>query len=66
MTPLWTLRRRLVSQLDTAPIEKRAGLRSALRGDDLLLRATFEHRVGGWVERVPELRPAGGGAELIW
>jgi hypothetical protein len=44
---LWQLCRKIVSQLDSAPVEKRAGLRAALRGIDSVLRATFENRVGG-------------------
>jgi hypothetical protein len=50
---IWTIRRRIVSQLETAPVEKRAGLRAALRGIDLLLRTNFDIRQGGrWrVER---------------
>ncbi len=44
---LWKIRHRIVGQLESAPPEKRAGLRAALRGIDLLLRATFENRSGG-------------------
>ncbi len=47
MKLLWKIRRRIVAQLDSAPTEKRAGLRAALRGVDALLRAVFENRVGG-------------------
>ena len=50
---IWTIRRRIVAQLESAPAEKRAGLRAALRGIDLLLRTNFDIRRGGrWrVER---------------
>lgn len=47
MTLLWTIRRRIVSQLESAPVEGRAGLRAALRGVDMLLRANFDNRVAG-------------------
>jgi hypothetical protein len=46
MTPLSKIRRRIVAQLESAPPEERAGLRAALRGIDLLLRAIFVHREG--------------------
>jgi hypothetical protein len=46
MKNLWLLRRHIQRQLDTAPAEKRAQLRAALQGLDLLLRATFENRTG--------------------
>jgi hypothetical protein len=45
-TLLWKLRRRIVTQLDAAPVEKRVGLRAALRGVDTILRAIFENRQG--------------------
>jgi hypothetical protein len=50
---IFTFRRRIVSQLETAPVGKRVGLRAALRGIDLLLRTNFDIRRGGrWrVER---------------
>jgi hypothetical protein len=44
---IWTIRRRIVSQLETAPVGKKAGLRAALRGIDLLLRTNFDIRRGG-------------------
>jgi hypothetical protein len=44
---IWTIRRRIVAQLESAPAEKRAGLRAALRGIDLLLRTNFDIRRGG-------------------
>jgi hypothetical protein len=47
MQILWQLRRKITSQLATAPIETRAGLRAALGGVDGLLRAVFEIREGG-------------------
>ena len=47
MTTLWLIRRRIVAQLESAPVEKRAGLRAAVRGVDLLLRAIFENHIGG-------------------
>jgi hypothetical protein len=50
---IWTIRRRIVAQLESAPVEKRAGLLAALRGIDLLLRTNFDIRQDGrWrVER---------------
>jgi hypothetical protein len=50
---IWKIRRRIVAQLEGAPVERRAGLRAALRGIDLLLRTNFDIRRGGrWrVER---------------
>jgi hypothetical protein len=50
---IWTVRRRIVAQLESAPLGKRAGLRAALREIDLLLRTNFDKRRGGrWnVER---------------
>jgi hypothetical protein len=47
MKLLWTIRRQIVEQLESAPIEKRAALRAALRGLDMLLRVTFENRKSG-------------------
>lgn len=44
---LWKLRRQFREQLDSAPVEKRAGLRAALRGVDMLLRLNFDNRAGG-------------------
>jgi len=44
MQLLWTTRRRFVEQLDSAPVERRAGLRASLRVMYMLLRARFEHR----------------------
>jgi hypothetical protein len=44
---LWQIRRCIVAQLESAHVEKRAGLRAALRGVDMLLRATFENRKSG-------------------
>jgi hypothetical protein len=55
MKLLWTIRRRIVSQLESAPVEGRAGLRAALRGIDLLLRTVFDNRVGG----LSDVRSAG-------
>jgi len=46
MQILWQIRRQIVAQLTTAPMEKKAGLRAALRGVDWLLRAVFENRAG--------------------
>lgn len=43
----WRVPRRIVAQLATAPEEKRAGLRAALKGIDLLLRTNFDIRRGG-------------------
>ena len=50
---IWKIRRRIVAQLESAPTERQAGLRAALRGIDLLLRTNFDIRQGGrWrVER---------------
>ena len=50
---IWTIRRRIVAQLESALVGKQAGLRAALRGIDLLLRTNFDIRQGGrWrVER---------------
>lgn len=47
VTLLWQLRRRIVAHLENAPMERRAGLRAALRGLDLLLRSVFENRQDG-------------------
>jgi hypothetical protein len=47
MILLWTVRRRILAQLDTAPVDKLVSLRAALRGIDALLRAVFENREGG-------------------
>lgn len=47
MNLLWKVRRRIVAQLECAPVEKRAGLRAALRGIDLLLRMNLDIRRGG-------------------
>ena len=44
---IWTVRRRIVAQLESAPAEERAGLRAALRGIDLLLRTNFDIRQDG-------------------
>ena len=44
---LWQLRRRIVTQLENAPVEERAGLRAALRGIDLLLRTNLDYKAGG-------------------
>ena len=44
---IWAIRRRIVAQLETAPVGKRAGLRAALRGIDMLLRTNFDVRRGG-------------------
>ena len=44
---LWTIRRKIVAQLDSAPPERQAGLRAALRGIDMLLRRNFDYRQGG-------------------
>jgi hypothetical protein len=44
---IWAIRRRVVTQLETAPTERQAGLRAALRGIDLLLRTNFDIRRGG-------------------
>lgn len=46
-TFIWTIRRRIVAQLESAPAEKRAGLHAALRGIDLLLRTNFDIRQDG-------------------
>ena len=43
----WRVRRKIVALLDSAPLEKRAGLRAALRGIDMLLRTNFDIRRGG-------------------
>ena len=44
---IWAIRHRIVTQLECAPVGKRAGLRAALRGIDLLLRTNFDIRRGG-------------------
>jgi len=44
---LWTIRRKIVAQLDSAPVHEKLGLRAALRGADMLLRATFEKPARG-------------------
>jgi len=44
---IWTIRRRIVAQLESASVEKRAGLRAAQRGIDLLLRVNFDSRANG-------------------
>jgi hypothetical protein len=44
---IWTIRRRIVAQLESAPTERQAGLRAALRGIDMLLRTNFDIRQGG-------------------
>ena len=44
---IWAIRRRIVAQLESAPAERRAGLRAALRGVDMLLRTNFDVRRGG-------------------
>jgi hypothetical protein len=45
--PLWHIRRRIVAELESASVERRAGLRAALRGLDSLLKAVFESRTRG-------------------
>jgi hypothetical protein len=62
MRELWQLRRRIVSRLETAPMERRAGLRASLRGIDLVLRAVIEKRVGGQDGGIFSTSPA----QLTW
>lgn len=38
---LWQLRRKFEAQLRSVPFEKQAGLKAALRGIDMLMRATL-------------------------
>ena len=47
MQLLWQIRRKIVAQLDSAPLEKQAALRASLRGIDMLLRRNFDYRHGG-------------------
>jgi hypothetical protein len=47
MQLLWKIRRKIVTQLENAPLEKQAGLRASLRGIDMLLRRNFDYRRGG-------------------
>jgi len=44
---VWRIRRRIVAHLESAPLEKKAGLRAALRGIDLLLRTGIDSRRHG-------------------
>jgi hypothetical protein len=47
MKIVWQVRRKIVNLLSVAPPEKRAALRTALRGVDQLLRTNFDCRRGG-------------------
>jgi hypothetical protein len=44
---VWQVRRKIANLLSVAPPEKRAGLRTTLRGIDQLLRTNFDYRCGG-------------------
>lgn len=64
MKVLWKVRRRIVAQLDSAPVEQRAQLRAPLRGIDLLLLEVVENRVGGAL-RVRHVIQSLGAAEIV-